>query len=329
MSIVHDLKLSVALAVFNEESNLGDCLESIKSIAQEIVIVDGGSTDKTVEIALRYGANVIQTDNPPIFHINKQKALDAACGRWILQLDADERVSKELAEEIAEVVNLSDVELRGYRVKDERKRLIFERHERLLRMREGRVGNDSGEVAAFFVPRANYFLGSFLRYGGVYPDGTIRLVRNGLAKFGLKDVHDQMEINGMVRWLNNDLIHMADPNFARYLARSNRYTSLQAQHWIAAKEKGVAGGVELPKSAIQGQPGKSWLDIVRWFCFEPLKTFLKIYVRHKGFLDRFPGLVWAVYSGMHVATSYVKYWEVLVSKTNLSDRERPATERVF
>lgn len=326
MSIVHDLKLSVALAVFNEESNLGDCLESIKSIAQEIVIVDGGSTDKTVEIAMRYGANVIRTDNPPIFHINKQKALDASQGKWILQLDADERVSKELAEEIAEIVNLSEIELRGYRVKDEKKRLTFEKHEELLRAREGRIGNDSGEVAAFFVPRANYFLGSFLRHGGVYPDGTIRLVRNGLAKFGLKDVHDQMEINGMVRWLNNELIHIADPNFARYLARSNRYTSLQAQHWMVAHEKGSSSA--MPKSAIQGQPGKSWIDIVKWFGWEPLKTFLKIYVRHKGFLDRFPGLVWAVYSGMHVATSYVKYWETLDSKASLSGRERPGTERV-
>jgi hypothetical protein len=65
----------------------------------------------------------------------------------------------------------------------------------------------------------------------------------------------------------------------------------------------------MPKSAIQGRPGKSWIDIVKWFGWEPVKTFLKIYVRHKGFLDRFPGLVWAVYSGMHVATSYVKYWE--------------------
>ena len=83
------LKLSVALAVYNESSNIASCLTSVRDIADEIVVVDGGSTDDTVKIAKSFGAKVIQTDNPPIFHINKQKALEACDGEWILQLDAD------------------------------------------------------------------------------------------------------------------------------------------------------------------------------------------------------------------------------------------------
>ena len=82
------MRLSVVLAVFNEEDVLGKCLESVKGLADEIVIVDGGSTDKTVEIAKSFGAKVLVTDNPPVFHINKQKAVDRANGDWILQLDA-------------------------------------------------------------------------------------------------------------------------------------------------------------------------------------------------------------------------------------------------
>ena len=98
------MKLSVAIATFNEEENLGSCLDSVKDWVDEIVVVDGSSTDKTVEIAKKYGAKVIVRENPPIFHINKQKAIDACRGKWILQLDADERVSPELKEEILEVV---------------------------------------------------------------------------------------------------------------------------------------------------------------------------------------------------------------------------------
>ena len=87
------ITLSVAIAVYNEEKNLGACLSSIASIADEIVLVDGGSTDNTIEIARKFTSKIIRTDNPPIFHLNKQKALDACTGDWILQLDADEVVT--------------------------------------------------------------------------------------------------------------------------------------------------------------------------------------------------------------------------------------------
>src|SRR5476651_1126745 len=100
--------LSVVLATFNEEKNLPDCLDSIKNITNEIIIVDGSSTDNTVAIAKKYGAHVIVTDNPPIFHINKQKALKMAKNDWVLQLDADERVSAELAKEITKIISMTN-----------------------------------------------------------------------------------------------------------------------------------------------------------------------------------------------------------------------------
>ena len=108
-------KISVVLAVFNEEENLKACLESVKDLAWEIVVVDGGSTDKTLEIAKAFGARTIQTNNPPVFHINKNKAIDAARGDWILQLDADEIVGEDLAEEIKGVTGelLSEVLVRN------------------------------------------------------------------------------------------------------------------------------------------------------------------------------------------------------------------------
>ena len=129
-------KLSVVLATFNEEKNLRRCLDSVKDIASEIVIVDGTSKDKTVEIARSYGAKVTVTTNPPIFHINKQKAIDKATGDWILQLDADEVVSSELASEIKE---------------------IMEKNE---------------QANGYWLPRKNFFLGRFLMKGGHNPTNT-------------------------------------------------------------------------------------------------------------------------------------------------------------
>jgi glycosyltransferase involved in cell wall biosynthesis len=195
-------KLSVALATFNEEKNLGSCLASVKDWVDEIVVVDGRSADKTVTVAKKYGARVIVTDNPPIFHINKQKAIDACQGKWILQLDADERVSPELKKEILQVIN-SQTKLNG-----------------------------------FWLPRRNFFLGRYLKKGGQYPDYTLRLYRRGKGRLPCQSVHEQAEVKGKVGYLKNDLLHHADPSFKRYLLRFNRYTDLLATE-LAEKRLGI------------------------------------------------------------------------------------------
>src|SRR4030042_4218535 len=98
--------LSIVLATFNEENNLSCCLESVRDIADEIVIVDGNSTDNTPQIARYYTKNLISTKNLPMFHTNKQLAIDNATGDWILQLDADEEVPLELKKEIQEAISM-------------------------------------------------------------------------------------------------------------------------------------------------------------------------------------------------------------------------------
>ena len=87
------MKLSVVLATYNEEKNIKDCLQSVKNIADEIIVADGTSTDKTGQIAHLCGAKVFTVPNNPMFHRNKQLAVSKAKGEWILQLDVDERVS--------------------------------------------------------------------------------------------------------------------------------------------------------------------------------------------------------------------------------------------
>lgn len=194
-------KISVALAVFNEEGNLGECLKSVKDLAWEIVVVDGGSEDKTVEIAKSFQAKVIETDNPPNFHINKNKAIDAASRDWILQLDADEVVTNQLADEIKETIK------------------------------------ESSDINGYWIPRKNLFLGRFLKKGGQYPDYTLRLYRKGLGRLPAKDVHEQAEVSGKVGYLKNNLLHLRDKKFSIYLERFNRYTDLLASQLLKAHLK--------------------------------------------------------------------------------------------
>lgn len=180
------------LATYNEEKNLKRCLESVRKIADEIVIADGTSTDKTVEIAKEFKSNVIVTTNKPNFHINKQMAIDAAKGDWILQMDADEVVSDELADEIAKLTSKNP------------------------------------EENGYWMPRKNYFLGRFLMKGGQYPDYTIRLYRNGKGRLPQKDVHEQAVVEGKVGYLKNALLHYPYFGFLHYVKKWNNYNNFYA-----------------------------------------------------------------------------------------------------
>ncbi len=237
-------KISVVLAVFNEEKNLRDCLESVKDLAWEIVVVDGGSKDKTVEIAREFNARIIQTNNPPNFHINKNKAIDGAKGDWILQLDADEILTPQLIEEIKKAVNLS--------------------------------------MDGFWIPRKNFFLGRYLTKGGQYPDYTLRLYRRGKGKLPAKDVHEQAEVIGKMDYLKNDLLHLRDRNFSNYMERFNRYTDLLSTQII----------------------NPNFFD---YLFIKPIFWFMKSYVRHRGYVDGFPGFIFALFSSFRFSVAYIKH----------------------
>lgn len=200
-------KISVAVATFNEEKNIGKCLEGVADWVSEIVVVDGSSTDKTVEVAKKYKARVYVADNPPIFHINKQKAIDACSGDWILQLDADEVVTRELKDEIIKTINLQP---KTYNLKP---------------------------INGYWIPRKNFFLGQFLMKGGQYPDYTLRLYRRGKGKLPCKNVHEQAEVEGKVGHLKNPLLHYPYADFSEYLQHFRRYTDLFANDYKEEKLK--------------------------------------------------------------------------------------------
>ncbi len=253
-------KISVAIATFNEEKNIGPCLETVKDWVSEIVVVDGGSTDKTVAIAEKYGAKVTTTDNPPIFHINKQKAIDQCSGDWILQLDADEIVTPELRDEIKKII------------KQDRAK------------------------AGYFLPRRNYFLGRWMKKGGLYPDNVIRFFKKGKARLPCKSVHEQMAIDGEVGYLKNELIHNPFPNFSEYLNKANRYSSLLAEEYAKKHLK------------------TNIFALIKYLFVVPGLTFINLYFRNLGFLDGFPGFVFALFSALQKKAGYVKYWELAHDK---------------
>lgn len=255
---MNKIKLSVVLATYNEERNIGRCLEAVKDLADEIIVVDGKSTDNTVKIAKKYKAKVILVDNNPThFHAQKKLAIDAACGEWILQLDADEVVTPELSKEIISKIQDLRSNINGY-----------------------------------WIPRKNYFLGRFLEKGGQYPDYTMRLYRNGKGNLAAKDVHEQASVDGEVGHLKNPMLHYGTPDFENYLVRNNKYTSLMAEQFAEQK---------LPINLFY---------TFKHLYFYPLKEFVWIYFRHRGYVDGFPGFVFALFSGLRFAIAYIKYWQV-------------------
>lgn len=244
--------ISVVLAVFNEEQNLAECLLSTKGLADEIVIVDGGSTDKTIDIAKKFKAQIINTSNPQIFHINKNKAIRAASKDWVLQLDADERLTSDLISEIKNIIN------------------------------------EESKYNGFWIPRSNYFLGTFLKKGGQYPDYTLRLYKNGKGILPAKDVHEQAVVDGEVGFLKNNLLHLRDTSFSKYLNGLNRYTDLIA-------------------SQMKDQVSVGIISFAKYIFIKPIWWFLKTYLRHKGFMDGFPGFIFSLFSALRFPIAYIKF----------------------
>lgn len=296
------MKLSVVLATRNEEKNIDRCLRSVRPIADEIIIFDESSTDDTVKIAKKFGAKVFETDHNDNFHVTKQKAIDKANGEWILQMDADEVVTPALAKEIEQVINSGNKELLSRVVPfssinhqslaiSHNQLKLFIRHQHLIERRDGKIGKVTGGVVAFFVPRVNMFFGKPLVHGGVYPDGVIRLIKRGKARLPAKSVHEQMEIDGEVGWLFNYMEHYDSPTFERYLWRNNRYTDLIA------------------KDLASQNTSTNVFTLLHYSVNRPLFTFLNLYIRHKAFLDGFPGFVWSLFSALRFPISYFKYWQ--------------------
>ena len=190
------MKISICLITLNEEANLARTLESVMPLVGEgqgeIIVVDSGSTDRTLEIARSFDAKVF-TEPWKGFAAQKNSAMEKGGGEWVLQLDADEALEPELAAEIIETLN------------------------------------SPGDAVGFFLPRKNFFLGRWMKHGGFYPDPKLRLIRRGAGKFEEYGAHPTIKANGPTRQLKHALIHNAYPTLRGYIDHMNSYSSSGAE----------------------------------------------------------------------------------------------------
>ena len=192
--------LSVVIITCNEERNIRECLESVKW-ADEIIIVDAYSRDKTLEIAGKYTDKVFLNEWMG-FGPQKNLGIDKATSSWILIVDADERITQELRVEI-----------------------------------EDRLSNPScNRFVGYQVPRRNYFYGKWVRWGGAYPDYQLRFFRKDSGRYNDLPVHENLILQGLIGHLKNPIDHLADRCISDRFIKLDRYSALGAKE--TAKMKG-------------------------------------------------------------------------------------------
>ena len=187
-------RLSVVVITLNEEERLRTCLDSA-AWADEIVVVDAESQDKTEQIAREFTDHVLVRPWPG-FAAQKNFGVEHASGDWVLSLDADEEVSSELREEAMRVLAQAD----------------------------------PGD--GYAVPRRNVFQGQWIRHGGLYPDWQVRLFRRGRGRFLDRDVHESIQVEGRVGRLSGHLVHRSYRGVGDFFERANRYSTLAAAELI-------------------------------------------------------------------------------------------------
>ena len=195
-------RLSVVLITRNEIRNIDACLRSV-AFADEVVVVDSASTDGTADAARAAGARVLDAPDWPGFGPQKNRALDAATGDWVLSLDADEQVTPELAASVRDAIH-------------------------------------SAKYDAWETSRRSSYCGQYMAHSGWYPDRVVRLFRRGSARFSDDLVHERVLTRGPVGRLRGDLLHDSMPHFESVLAKLDRYSTAGA---LTLARKGIRGSL--------------------------------------------------------------------------------------
>ncbi len=280
------LPVTVLIPAKHEEVNLPACLTSLQR-ADEIFLVDSQSTDKTVEIAKMYGANVVQFSFNGRWPKKKNWSLENLTFRneWVLIVDCDERITPELWEEIAQVIQ-------------------------------------NEEYAGYYLNRRVYFLGTWIRHGGKYPDWNLRLFKHkqgryenlnteDIANTGDNEVHEHVILQGKVGYLKNDMIHEDFRDIYHWLERHNRYSNWEARVYLnLLTEKDDSGtiGANLFGDVVQRKRflKKIWVRLP----FRPLFRFILFYIIRRGFLDGRAGYVYGRLLSQYEYQIGVKLYEL-------------------
>jgi glycosyltransferase involved in cell wall biosynthesis len=210
------INLSVILITRNEAHNVAGCLGSV-GFADEWIVVDSASTDGTREIAERLGAKVVDTTDWPGFGAQKNRALALAQGRWVLSIDADERVSDELAAGI---------------------RAVLTRDNAQDTSGDASPQEASGLAVGYELSRLSSFCGQWMRHGDWYPDRVLRLFRREAGRFSDDLVHERLIVDGRVDRLDGELLHDSMPTLDSAIDKMNRYSTGRALDRVRAGNTG-------------------------------------------------------------------------------------------
>ena len=264
--------LSVIVITRNEAHNLHDCLQSVQGLANEVVVVDSHSTDATRAIALQHAAVVSQPADWPGFGPQKQRALDLATCDWVLSLDADERVTPELAQEIREILRND-----AHDSSDEHATTA-------ATISEG--ASNTKVQAAYQMPRLSWYCGKFIRHSGWQPDHVLRLFPRTQARFSDDLVHERVISDLPLKTLRNHLLHYSYLNFSQVLSKTDAYSTASAQQAFAKGKRATVA---------------SALGHGAW-------AFFRTYVIRAGFLDGAHGLALAISNAEASYYKYLKLW---------------------
>jgi glycosyltransferase involved in cell wall biosynthesis len=300
------MKLSVVVITCNEEANLARTLESVRPLVRdgqgEIIVVDSGSTDRTVEIAKSYGARVF-AEAWKGYAAQKNSAIEKATGDWILSLDADEELDPNAIRVIPLVTSKldgsSDMELGGL-VKGPGEDSLDRVEDRMEMVTAYEEAGDEGKAERDAAPALSghwivrKFLGRWIKHGGFWPDPKLRLFRRGCGRFEDRAVHETVQLSGVTATLKQGaLLHHCYPTVSDYIDHMNRYSSLAAEMAVG-----------------EGRPRLSVINIA----VRPLMTFVYNYFFRLGFLDGREGLLLHLCHAMYVSWKYAKVWELAHSR---------------
>lgn len=286
MTLVREGSAPVTVLVItrNEEANIARCLGSVRW-AREVFVVDSYSTDATVEIARSMGAKTCQHafENCAA---QWNWALDNLpfSNEWVLVLDADEVVPQPLAEEIIQTVTDPAQEFSGYSLK-----------------------------------RRVWFMGRWLRRGGLYPTWIMRLIKRSAGRFGRHGISEHMILNGRQGYLKQDFDHCDSKPLSDWIQRHNRYSELEAEEYLR-EESGASRAVFIPPRLGGNQAErKMWIKLKVWnrlpLLFRPFLFFFRNYIFKGGFLDGAPGFIY------HVLWSF---WYPFLVSAKIVERKKMA-----
>ncbi len=252
--------ISVVISAYNEEKNIAACIESVESLASEVIVVDNSSKDATAMIAKKSGAKVYtQENNPKKIDLQKNYGFDKANGEWILSLDADERVTQKLSQEIKNILQQED------------------------------------NVNGYLIPRKNIIFGKWIRNSIWWPDYQMRLFKKGKGKFLKASVHKQIEIKGETRYMSEPLTHYNYDSVSQYVSRMNNiYTEIEADtfmsegkklHWTAAIQMPISDFMKTYFFQKGYRDGLHGLILSGLQAFYMFLVFAKIWER-QGFYDK-------------------------------------------